>query len=48
MDRERFLAPEILFNPTLAGMDGNVEGVSDMVFNSIWVIYLFHIDFNIY
>lgn len=31
--RERFLAPEILFNPQLAGLEN--DGCGDMVFNCI-------------
>lgn len=33
MDSERFEAPEILFQPSLIGME--VPGVSNMVFNAI-------------
>jgi len=35
MDRERFEAPEILFNPDLAGIESQMGGMSDMLFGMI-------------
>jgi len=35
LDRERFQAPELLFNPGLNGIENTVGGASDMVFKAI-------------